>query len=58
MIVYLPYDLGNVYCDYRCYNHKLPAEQGVERNDCICDLCNLCEFGDFLDLFKCTFYFK
>ncbi|XP_071139805.1 uncharacterized protein [Mytilus edulis] len=60
-IVDLPYDLRKAYCNFRCMNHKLPIEQGrfwgVERDDRICDLCNLCEIGDeFHYLFKCTFF--
>ena len=57
----LPYDLRKAVCYFRCMNHRLPIEQcrfwGVERDDHLCDWCNLCELGDeFHYLFKCTFF--
>ena len=62
-ITYLPYDLRKAFCNYRCINHRLPIEQGrfwgVERDDRLCDLCNLGELGDeFHYIFNCKFFSK
>ena len=49
-LVDLPYDLRKAFCNYRCLNHRLPIEQGrfwsVDRDDRICDICNLNNIGD------------
>jgi hypothetical protein len=49
-LVDLPYDLRKAFCNYRCLNHRLRIEQGrfwsVDRDDRICDICNLNNIGD------------
>ena len=57
----LPYDLRKAYCNFRCLNHRLPIEQGrfwgVERDDRICDICDMQCIGDeFHYLFECKFF--
>lgn len=60
-LVDLPFDLRKAFCSYRCLNHRLPVEQGrfwgVDRDDRICDICNMNNIGDeFHYMFECKFF--
>ena len=57
----LPLPLSKYFCKFRCLSHKLPIEKGrflnIERNECICQLCNKNELGDeFHYLFNCDYF--
>jgi hypothetical protein len=60
-LVTVPYDLANVLCKFRCGSHRLPIECGrffgIDRDECLCDLCDHSELGDeFHYLYNCTFF--
>ena len=60
-LIELPFDLRKAFCNYRCLNHRLPVEQGrfwgVDRDDRICDICNMNSIGDeFHYIFECKFF--
>ena len=57
----LPRDLAIAFCHFRCVNHKLPIELGrfwgVERDDRVCELCQLNKLGDeYHYLLECTYF--
>ena len=60
-LISLPADLRRALCHFRCMNHKFPVEKGrfwgVDRDDRLCDLCNMHALGDeFHYLLECKFF--
>ena len=57
----LPHTSANLFMKFRLLNHKLPIQKGrflgIERNERLCQKCNINEIGDeFHYIFKCPFF--
>ena len=57
----LPQNLANIFIRFRWLNHKLPIQKGrflgIERNDRVCQKCDLEALGDeFHYIFVCPFF--